>query len=243
MSNGDCCGPTASDREGDAAVAAAGGPLVEVLYFDGCPNHHPAVGLVERVSRELGIETDVHRVRGVDVDPETKERADYALSCRLFRTKAGFSGQPDEFLGPRRALAMPRGRLCKCGCGRRTGQPNHVRWVDDHKIVTEQARAASRAEARAASKTVKPCDCGCGRPTASSMTKYTPECRSRIAGERSRKALADRDDDHRKQLEEELAKPCVVRCSRCSWSEETIARDAARVFAVHRETCPLQAAA
>jgi hypothetical protein len=117
MTNGDCCGPAASDREGDAAVAAAGGPLAEVLYFDGCPNHHPAVALVERVSRELGIETDVQlvnvpnqqaaqrlrflgsptiRVGGVDVDPETEERADYALSCRLFRTKAGFSGQPDE---------------------------------------------------------------------------------------------------------------------------------------------------
>jgi hypothetical protein len=117
MTNGDCCGPAASDREGDAAVAAARGPLVEVLYFGGCPNHHPAVALVERVSRELGIETDVQlvnvpnhqaaqrlrflgsptiRVGGVDVDPETEERADYALSCRLFRTKAGFSGQPDE---------------------------------------------------------------------------------------------------------------------------------------------------
>jgi hypothetical protein len=93
------------------------GPLVEILYFDGCPNHHPAIALIERVSRELGIESNLQlvnvpdqqtaqrlrflgsptiRVAGVDVDPLTEERDEYALSCRVFRTEAGFSGQPDE---------------------------------------------------------------------------------------------------------------------------------------------------
>lgn len=93
------------------------GPLVEILYFDGCPNHHPAVALVERLSRELGIEPEVRlvnvpdeeaarrlrflgsptiRVDGVDVDPRTEERGDYALSCRVFRTEAGIVGRPDE---------------------------------------------------------------------------------------------------------------------------------------------------
>ncbi len=92
-------------------------PLVEILYFDGCPNHHPAIALVERISRELDIEPDVRlvnvpdedaarrlrflgsptiRISGVDVDPHTEERDDYALSCRVFRTDAGVSGQPDE---------------------------------------------------------------------------------------------------------------------------------------------------
>ena len=28
------------------------GPLVEILYFDGCPNHQPAIALVEQISRE-----------------------------------------------------------------------------------------------------------------------------------------------------------------------------------------------
>ncbi|HZQ02865.1 MAG TPA: hypothetical protein VFA88_02470 [Gaiellaceae bacterium] len=90
---------------------------MEILYFDGCPNHQPAVALVERVSRELGIEPNLRlvnvpdqeaarrlrflgsptiRVGGVDVDPQTEERADYALSCRLFQTERGVSGQPDE---------------------------------------------------------------------------------------------------------------------------------------------------
>ena len=116
MSNSDCCAPTPNDY-GDKAAAAGDGPLVEILYFDGCPNHHPAIALVERVSRELGIESEVRlvnvpdqqaaqrlrflgsptiRVGGIDVDPDTAERDDYALSCRIFRTEAGVSGQPDE---------------------------------------------------------------------------------------------------------------------------------------------------
>ena len=113
----DCCSPDPIERMSEARSAAGGGPLVEILYFDGCPNHEPAIALVERISRELGIEPNVQlvnvpdqqaarrlrflgsptiRVGGIDVDPATEQRDDYALSCRVFRTKAGFSGQPDE---------------------------------------------------------------------------------------------------------------------------------------------------
>jgi hypothetical protein len=91
-------------------------PRVEILYFDGCPNHEPAVALVERLSRELGVEIDLRLVRvadqeaaerlrflgsptvrvdGVDVD-RTPRRRDYALSCRVFRTEHGIVGQPVE---------------------------------------------------------------------------------------------------------------------------------------------------
>jgi len=69
------------------------------------------------VSRELGFEPELRlvnvpddetaarvrflgsptiRVGGVDVDPRSEERSDYALSCRLFQTEAGIVGQPDE---------------------------------------------------------------------------------------------------------------------------------------------------
>ena len=93
------------------------GPLVEILYFDGCPNHHPSIALVERLGRELGIKPELRlvnvpdqqtaerlrflgsptiRVAGVDVDPHTEQRTDYALSCRVFRTEAGIVGQPEE---------------------------------------------------------------------------------------------------------------------------------------------------
>ena len=92
-------------------------PLVEILYFDGCPNHEPAVALVERIDRELGTNADVRlvnvpdheaanrlrflgsptvRVDGVDVDPLTTQRSDYALSCRIFSTDHGPAGQPEE---------------------------------------------------------------------------------------------------------------------------------------------------
>lgn len=90
--------------------------MVEILYFEGCPNHEPAVALVEQVSRELGIEPELRlvevadqqtaeqlrflgsptiRIGGVDVDPHTDERSEYALSCRVFQTHAGVRGQPD----------------------------------------------------------------------------------------------------------------------------------------------------
>ena len=98
-------------------VANRGRPLVEILSFAGCPNHLGAIELVERVSGEVGLDPEIRvldvpdqeaaqrlrflgsptiRVGGRDVDPHGEERRDYALSCRVFRTEAGVSGQPDE---------------------------------------------------------------------------------------------------------------------------------------------------
>jgi hypothetical protein len=104
-------------RPRGAGAVRRGKPLVEILSFDGCPNHLGAIALVERVSGELGLEPEIKlvevpdreaarrlrflgsptiRVGGRDVDPDTGERSDYALSCRVFRTEAGIAGQPDE---------------------------------------------------------------------------------------------------------------------------------------------------
>ncbi len=117
MSDHDCCAPGPGRRAVEDVETTAQGPLVEILYFDGCPNHEPALALVERISRELAIEPQIRlvnvpdqdaarhlrflgsptiRVGGVDVDPRSDERRDYALSCRVFRTEAGIVGQPDE---------------------------------------------------------------------------------------------------------------------------------------------------
>lgn len=114
----DCCGPargTVASRTSTASAERV--PLIEILYFDGCPNHHPALALVERICHELGIEPDLRLVNvpdqeaaqrmrfrgsptvcvnGRDVDPSTENRNDYALACRVFRTNAGMVGQPDE---------------------------------------------------------------------------------------------------------------------------------------------------
>jgi hypothetical protein len=92
-------------------------PVVEILFFEGCPNHDNARELVERVSRELGVHPDVRllkietsedarrfrflgsptiRVNGRDVEPGADDRQDFAQSCRVYRTGSGFGGQPDE---------------------------------------------------------------------------------------------------------------------------------------------------
>ena len=92
-------------------------PLVEILYFDGCPNHEAARALVERVGGEFGLKPDVRLVNvpdeeaarrlrflgsptilvgGRDVDPQAAERDECELSCRVYRTESGLAGQPDE---------------------------------------------------------------------------------------------------------------------------------------------------
>ena len=115
----DCCAPAQpAGRERAESIPANGRrPLVEILYFDGCPNHEGALKLVERVAMELRLEPEITlvnvpdpeaaarlrflgsptvRVGGRDVEPGAEERADFALSCRVFRTEQGFVGQPDE---------------------------------------------------------------------------------------------------------------------------------------------------
>ena len=105
--------------------------VIEVLYFDGCPNHASALAQVERLVDELGVEAKIEPVRvesiedaerkrflgsptirvdGRDVEPGADERTDYALACRVYRTGAGETGEPDEFW-IRSALSNPLGKL------------------------------------------------------------------------------------------------------------------------------------
>jgi hypothetical protein len=92
-------------------------PFVEVLYFDGCPNH---VGLTDHL-RELftrhaiaahvtqqRIDTDEQaialrflgsptiRVDGHDVEPGADARHGYGLQCRLYPTQDGLRGTPPD---------------------------------------------------------------------------------------------------------------------------------------------------
>ena len=92
-------------------------PRVEMLYFEGCPNHEAARALVERIAAELRVEPEIHalevpdtdaaaklrflgsptvRVDGRDVEPGADERHEFVLSCRVYRRERGFSGQPQE---------------------------------------------------------------------------------------------------------------------------------------------------
>lgn len=92
-------------------------PLVEVLSFDGCPHTEGALELVRRVIAETGIGATVCRVdvpdsaaaaalrflgsptirvNGHDIEPGAGERDDYVLSCRIYRSGAGITGEPNE---------------------------------------------------------------------------------------------------------------------------------------------------
>jgi hypothetical protein len=91
-------------------------PIVQILFFEGCPNHEQAQELVEQVARELGLQLEIAlvevpdsetaerlrflgsptiRVDGRDVEPGADERQEFALSCRVYRSEHGFAGQPD----------------------------------------------------------------------------------------------------------------------------------------------------
>lgn len=95
----------------------AGSQKVELLYFDGCPNHSATRELVERVATELGVELEMRlvdvrsvqeaerlrflgsptvRVNGRDVEPEADAREAFVLACRVYPTDGGVSGQPAE---------------------------------------------------------------------------------------------------------------------------------------------------
>ena len=90
---------------------------VDILYFEGCPNHRRARALVGRIARELRLEPQIElvevadpqaavalrflgsptvRVNGVDVEPGAEERHDYGFSCRIYHHEGGASEQPDE---------------------------------------------------------------------------------------------------------------------------------------------------
>jgi hypothetical protein len=90
---------------------------IEVLYFDGCPNHETLLPRLREILAREGISTEIDlrritddeaaqrerflgsptvRVNGRDVEPEAERRTDYGLKCRLYRTPTGLSGQPPQ---------------------------------------------------------------------------------------------------------------------------------------------------
>lgn len=78
---------------------------IDVLYFEGCPNHHPTVERVREVVAELGVEANVREVdvgpqddpaqlkflgsptvlvNGQDIDPTQRDGVSYGFSCRTY---------------------------------------------------------------------------------------------------------------------------------------------------------------
>jgi hypothetical protein len=91
---------------------------VEVLFFDGCPNHDALVPRLRELLRTNGAgDTEIELVRvadadaanrerflgsptvridGKDVEPGADERTDFGLKCRLFATPDGLRGVPTD---------------------------------------------------------------------------------------------------------------------------------------------------
>ncbi len=90
---------------------------IEILYFDGCPNHSATEQMVTRVASELGVDaqivltkipdasTAVERrflgspsvlVEDLDIEPGAQSRDGFGLTCRIFQTDRGLTGVPDE---------------------------------------------------------------------------------------------------------------------------------------------------
>lgn len=88
---------------------------MEILYFAGCPNYAKTRELVEEASAAAGVVPELRltevtsqaeaerlrflgspsvRVGGRDVEPGADEREAFVLACRIYRTGAGFAGQP-----------------------------------------------------------------------------------------------------------------------------------------------------
>ena len=91
---------------------------IEVLFFDGCPNHEALLPHLRALLTSVGAgDADIDLVRvedddaaqaerflgsptvridGVDVEPGADERTDYGLKCRLFATPDGLRGTPAD---------------------------------------------------------------------------------------------------------------------------------------------------
>ena len=88
---------------------------IEILYFEGCPNHEPADRAVREVLAELNVDAEIThvdvpdeataarvrfpgsptiRVDGEDVAPE-EANGSYSLRCRIYQTSSGMTGLPD----------------------------------------------------------------------------------------------------------------------------------------------------
>src|SRR5436309_3468406 len=106
---------------------------IQVLYFDGCPNHDALVPHLQELLTRAGVSDPIElrrvegdeaaererflgspsvRIDGRDVEPGAEARLDFGLKCRLYVTPDGLRGAPrDEWvlaaLIPSRASRSP----------------------------------------------------------------------------------------------------------------------------------------
>ncbi len=91
-------------------------PRIELLWFDGCPNHEAARAMLNDVIGDLvpgtpivdidasdAVADEVRfpgsptiRVDGHDIQPGFADPGDYTPRCRLYRTERGLRGVPER---------------------------------------------------------------------------------------------------------------------------------------------------
>ena len=98
---------------------------IEVLYFEGCPNHLTAIEMVREILKSLGRQDEIHqvqvhtqadaqamafvgspsiRINGADIEPWARTAKAFGLSCRTYLDGSQRSGVPSRKL-IRRAIS------------------------------------------------------------------------------------------------------------------------------------------
>lgn len=92
---------------------------IEILYFDGCPNHKPAVDRMREVFKDEGISAEISelnitndaaaraagflgspsiRINGLDVEPAARQSKEFGLTCRTYLEGGVLVGIPSREL-------------------------------------------------------------------------------------------------------------------------------------------------
>ncbi len=119
---------------------------VEVLYFQGCPNHRPAVDRVREILREEGISADVGevevpdaataqslgflgspsiRINGLDIEPAARSASEFGMMCRTYTEGGTRTGLPSRELIRRAAREALGGGTHAC-CTTEVEPRNHA---------------------------------------------------------------------------------------------------------------------
>lgn len=90
---------------------------IEMLYFEGCPNHVPAMETVRETLHSLGRNDEIHqieirtqaeaevmgfvgspsiRINGADIEPEARTAKAFGLSCRTYSYGSQRGGVPSH---------------------------------------------------------------------------------------------------------------------------------------------------
>jgi len=92
---------------------------IELLYFEGCPNHVPAMDILRETLKSLGRRDEIHeievcaqaeaeairfvgspsiRINGSDIEPWARTATSFGLSCRTYVDRSRRGGVPSRDL-------------------------------------------------------------------------------------------------------------------------------------------------